>query len=434
MVTSNYIDRSLLGILQEPVKHELKLTDWQLGLVGGPSFAIFYALAGIPSARWAERANRAIVLPIILSVWSAASAVCGMAQNFAMLALARAGVGLGEGGCIPISHSLVSEYFSPRQRGMAIAILGSGPAIGGFIAATVGSFIAQTWSWRLAFLAVGLPGLLLAIFVRLTLKDPRPPRTAELPARSTFLADLSWLGRNRAFVMIAAANAMLSVGNSGVMMFTASYFLRVYDLTLVQVGAIYASGIGIAGLFGSLLSGVLADKFAGKRGRSYVLVPAIGAAAACILFSLAFTRDVWWAAVMFILPANLLLDFKTPSLAAVQSISPPHMRATSTAVMFLGITFCGTGLGGPIAGAVSDFAASGLLPDSWGHLAQACPGGRAPAGAADIVVTTCQAASAAGVKAAVLAASGIFGLGSLLFFLASRSIDLKLEEPAPTTA
>jgi len=432
VITSNYVDRSLLGIIQEPVKHDLKLTDWQLGLVGGPSFAIFYALAGIPSARWAERANRAHVLPIILSIWSTMTAFCGAAQNFAMLALARAGVGLGEGGCIPICHSLVSEYFGPKQRGMALSILASASAIGGFIAASAGSVIAQTWSWRVACFAVGAPGLLLALVVRFTIRDPRSESGRAEPPRN-LLADLRVLRRSRSFLLILAANAFSSCGNSGVLLFTSSYFLRTYHLTLVQVGAIYATGIGVAGLAGSLLSGFLADRFAGPRGRSYVFVPAIGTGLACILFATAFTRPEWTVAVACLIPAYMMQDMKAPSLAAVQTISPPHMRATSAAVLYLAITFAGTGLGGPIAGAVSDFVASHMLPAAWGHLAQVCPGGRAAAGASAVVVGACQHASAAGVRAGLLASAGFTACASLLFFVASKVIDLKTDggrEPA----
>jgi predicted MFS family arabinose efflux permease len=428
VITCNYVDRSLLGILQEPVKQSLKLTDWQVGLVGGPSFAIFYALAGLPSARWAERADRGKVLPIILTVWSSMTAVCGAALNFTMLALARAGVGLGEGGCIPISHSLVSEYFSTKQRGVAISILSSASSIGGFVAATLGSVIAQRFGWRAAFVAVGLPGVLLALTVRLTIKDPRVGAQAAKATAGTFRSDAGWLLKNPTFVLIFAANAINSIGNSALLLFTSAFFLRTYHMSLVQAGAIYATGQGVIGFMGALGSGVLADRFAGARGRSYVLIPALAAAASGILFITAFTRDTWWVAVAFLLPAYGFLEMKAPSLAAVQSISPPHMRATSAAMLFLGITTCGSGLGGPIVGAISDAVASSMLPSGWGGLAHACPGGRAPPGAAEAVAHGCQMASAAGVRAGLLGAAALFGLSAVLFFLASRTIDMPTSE------
>jgi MFS family permease len=260
--------------------------------------------------------------------------------------------------------------------------------------------------------------------VRFTIRDPRTD-AGGTRAPSNLLADLAVLRRNRSFLLILAANACSAIGNSGVLLFTSSYFLRTYHLTLVQVGAIYATGIGIAGLAGSLLSGFLADRFAGERGRSYALVPAIGTGLACVLFVSAFTRPEWTMAVACLIPAYMMQDMKAPSLAAVQTISPPHMRATSAAVLYLAITFGGTGLGGPIAGAVSDFVASQSLPALWGHLSQVCPGGRAAAGAGAAVVDACQQASAAGVRAGLLASAGFTACASLLFFMTARVIDLR---------
>lgn len=428
VVTSNYVDRSILPILQEVVKHDLQLTDWQLGLVAGPSFGIFYALAGLPSARWAERTNRAHVLPIILTVWSSMTALCGAAQNFFMLGLARAGVGLGEGGCIPISHSLVSDYFPVRQRGLAISILSASASAGGFIAASVGSIVAQTWGWRVAFAAVGVPGLLLAVLVRFTLKDPRADQPKSEAKRSGFLADVGFLLKNPTFVLVFLANASCSLGNAGILMFTGSYFIRTYQLKLVQVGAIYAACLGVAGLCGSLLSGVISDRFAGQRGRSYVLTPAIGVGLASLLFAAAFTAPAWPLAVAVLLPAYVCLDMKQPSLAAVQGLAPPHMRATAAALMFLGITCCGTGFGPPVVGAISDLVASQHLPAQLGALAHACPGGRAPHGAAQPVVTACRTALASGVRAGLLTACGFFAVSAALFLTAATRINLKLDD------
>ena len=426
VVTSNYVDRSLLGILQEPLKQELKFSDWQLGLISGPAFAIFYALSGLPSARWAEGRNRATVLAFLLACWSAMTAMCGAAQSFLHLALSSAGVGLGEGGCIPISHALISEHFAARQRGMAMAVLSCASPLGGIIAAVGGAAIADAWGWRMAFVVLGVPGLVLALVVRLLITDPRAAELrAAAAARPRFREDLAWLFRNRTFVLLAVANAVNSIANSGVMMFTASYFLRQYNLGLKEVGLIYAAGIGIAGLAGTLASGVLADRFAGRNGRSYALVPAVGAGMAAILFLGAFTQEVWWISVILLIGANFATDLKTPSLAAVQSLAPRRMRATAAAVLFMGITFCGAGLGPPIAGLISDLVA-GQTFGSFGDFGQLCPGGVAAApGAVD---DQCRAASAAGVRVGLIAAASLYFVSTLLFYLSSRGMRLNLND------
>jgi MFS family permease len=170
----NFVDRNILSIVAQPMKEELKLADWQVGLLGGLAFALFYVTAGLPIARLAERRNRVKIISVLLVIWSVMTAVCGLAQNFLQMLLARIGVGAGEAGCSPASHSLIADYFPRGQRTTALAIYSMGIPAGPMIAGLVGGWAAQEYGWRAAFFVVGIPGLFLSVIVWLTL--PEPPR------------------------------------------------------------------------------------------------------------------------------------------------------------------------------------------------------------------------------------------------------------------
>lgn len=311
---------------------------------------------------------------------------------------------------------------------MAMAVLSCASPLGGIIAAVAGAAIAEAWGWRAAFLLLGLPGIALAFFVRTIITDPRAAERDQERETPNFRRDIGWLLGHRAFIFLVLANAVNSVANSGILMFTASYFLRQYELTLKEVGFIYAGAVGLAGLAGTLISGVLADRFAGKNGRSYALIPALGAGLAATFFLLAFTREVWWVAVILLVAANLVTDFKTPSLAAVQSLAPRRIRATAAAVLFLGVTFIGAGLGPPLAGLVSDVMAGQAF--AAGDFAQLCPGGIAASGADAGTAEQCRAASAAGVRGGLTVAACLYFVAMGLFYLASRSLKLELNDDA----
>ncbi|MGI9592688.1 MAG: MFS transporter, partial [Myxococcota bacterium] len=168
----NFIDRQILAILAEPIAKELDLSDTALGFLGGVAFAVFYTFAGIPIARWADRGTRRSIIALGLLVWSGMTAVTGLSRSFAHLALARVGVGLGEAACSPPAHSLLSDYFPPERRGTAFSIYSLGIPIGGAIGTFAGGWIVEFFDWRTAFFAVGLPGVVLALVVRLTLREP----------------------------------------------------------------------------------------------------------------------------------------------------------------------------------------------------------------------------------------------------------------------
>lgn len=433
---SNYLDRGVLSILQEPIKEELLLADWQLGLISGPAFALLYSLSGIPAARIAEKLNRVTVLSIAITIWSGMTALCGAANSFAQLALARIGVGAGEGACTPVSHSLVSDHFPPRQRGMALSVLTTSIPIAQLMAPLIGGVIAMQYGWRTAFVAVGLPGILVAILLRLTLRDPRHDMTNTLVARKTqgsgkFLDDIRLLAANRSFVWLWFGATFLGQAVGATNVFTASYFLRQYDLTLAEVGAIMAAGLGAAGLIGTFAGGWLADRYAGEYGRSYPFMCAVAATGAGLMFAVVFTSTSWQIALVFLLLANIMGDMKNgPVYAAVQNMSPPHMRSTATAVILIGVIALGTGMGPMIVGLVSDHVAALSLAPSLGAYEVVCPGGKPLATASAEMGLACAQASAAGMRAGLLAACLAYAAAAPCFLLSARAIREPLQKIA----
>ncbi len=423
----NYLDRIVLGVLQEPIKIELGLSDAQLGLLTGPAFALFYSLSGIPAARFAERFNRAGLLALAIAIWSGMTALCGVAQNFGQLLLYRIGVGAGEGGCIPISHSVLADYFTPRQRGLVMSVVSSAPPLATILAPMIGGFVAETWGWRSAFLLLGLPGVVLSLLVWLTLKDPRkatPANTERRPA--TFWTDFKWLLKTPAFVFVFIGGAFVGIANAGIAGFTVSFLLRTHEFTLSQAGGIVGM-TGIAGLVGAMLGGVLADKFSDSRGRSYVLVPALGSGLAAIAYLVAFgTPDARWA-MPFLLAAAVAYNMKNgPLYAAIQNIVPSTMRATGTAVFMVAATVVGSTVGPLLTGVISDAVAGHRFVGA-GAFTATCPGGRAPEGALEAVGAACAQASASGLQMALLVMSAIFLISMVFLALASRSI--RINEP-----
>jgi MFS transporter, Spinster family, sphingosine-1-phosphate transporter len=424
---SSALDRTILSVLQEPIKAELKLTDSQLGMISGPAFALFYALAGVPVARLADRVNRTKLLTFVLSLWSGMTALCGLATGFVTLALCRLGVGMGEGGCHPISHSTIADHFNARQRGTAMALYAAGAPIASILAPVIGGVVAQVWGWRTAFVVVGLPGVLLAILIWFTLRERRGEAGSPRPAARSFLEDVRWALGNRAFVFVFLAGACNGIAITGITVFTTSFIMRVHGFELAAAGGVVGL-LGLMGLAGNFIGGFLADRFADARGRSYVLVPALGAILSLISYLIAFTQHRWEFVFIGLLAGNVATDLKNgPNFAAVQNIVPSRMRATASAFFTLASNVVGVTLGALSVGVVSDMAAAQQFGASFGEFAAACPGGRPGPGATAELAEACRLASAEGLRTALAIVSTMFAGAALFFYLASRTISISRE-------
>jgi MFS family permease len=362
----NFLDRQIINILAEPIKGELGLSDTQLGLLAGPAFAIFYAVLGIPIARYADNAktNRVWLISVCLAVWSAMTALCGVAQNFVQLALARIGVGVGEAGCTPAAHSLIADSVPPEKRSSAIAFFGLGIPIGGLLGLIIGGVVNDQYGWRMALMLVGMPGILLAFVLPLLIRDPRRCadsahfNTADSPVKAKLsIKDAVrevFASKAYLYVFIAASfTAFLSYGKG---LWTISFFIRSHGLSTTEAGLAMAVALGISGIIGTWLGGKMADVF-GKRDKRHILtMPAIGMAiAAPILFAGYWAEDWRIAVALLILPTILNSAYYGPAYGCVQGLVRPEARAIAASLVVFGQNLIGLGMGPLLFGMLSDW-------------------------------------------------------------------------------
>ncbi len=366
--TLNFLDRQIVTILAEPIKQDLQLADWQLGMMGGLAFALFYTVLGIPIARVADQssANRVWIISGALAVWSAMTALCGLAQNFVHLLLARIGVGVGEAGCTPPAHSLIADYVPAEKRASAIALYGLGIPIGTLIAFLAGGWMAQELGWRNAFLLVGLPGLALAAITVLTLREPRRERAGG-PAGgapgATFGEALKEIATKKSFFHLATAAALISFVGYGFAFFLPSFFQRTHQMNIAEVG--FALGImsGVAGIIGMWLGGQIGDFGAKRDVRLYAWAPALGLIVGAPFFLAAMLHeDATTALWLLAAPTCLNGLWYGPAFAAVQGLVAPRTRAMAAAVLLFIVNIIGLGLGPLVVGLLSDVFATSQGP------------------------------------------------------------------------
>jgi MFS family permease len=361
----NFLDRQLLSILSKPIRDELGLSNTQLGLIGGPFFAVFYCLISIPVAWFADRTNRAKVLAFACGLWSAATIACGMSSTYPQLVLARMTVGVGEAGGVPPSYAIISDYFPPGQRGTALGLFNIGPPIGQALGVAFGASVAAAYNWRDAFLAVGAVGVGAALLVALAVREPRrggldvpadalggyvPP--AKAPFGPTFV--MFFKRRTLLFLALAcAANQLITYGAGN---FTVLFLMEEKGMTLEQVALWYALLVLVAMGGGIFLAGRLADRLVPRDRRFYAWIPAFGLAVA-IPFFIAFVWAPNWplAMVMLAVPTALNYFYLSPAVALVQESVRPNERVLAGALLLLVMNLIGLGLGPTWVGRVSDW-------------------------------------------------------------------------------
>ncbi|MBB5745003.1 spinster family MFS transporter [Brevundimonas variabilis] len=370
--TFNFIDRQILAILAPYIKAELGFTDSQMGLLGGPAFAVVYSTLALPIAWLADRKSRTMIVATSLGVWSAFTALCGFAGGFWTLFLSRMGVGVGEAGGVAPSYSLVSDYFPKSQRARALAVYSFGVPIGTALGYLFGGILAALIDWRIAFIVVGLAGVLLAPLLKFTVKDPirggfdraEPVEgagaivTPHVETKAASFGEV-WaiLLKKPSFWFLAFGAACSSVYGYGSAFWLPSFFQRSMGMEGVE-RAVYIAGIAfIGGTAGIWLGGWLADKLGkGIRKAAYPMVPAIGFIIAVPMFYLAMNVDnKWLAFALFLIPQALSLAWLGPVVTAVQHLVPAHMRSTASASFLLINNLVGIGLGIYLLGAVSDY-------------------------------------------------------------------------------
>ena len=361
----NFIDRQIMVILQESIKQDLGLSDSQLGLLTGIAFAAFYVIMGIPVARLADRWVRRSIMSIATGTWSLMTVLCGMAQNFPQLLLARIGVGVGESGCSPPAHSIISDIYPPEKRATALSIYSVGLNIGILFGFLLGGWINEYYGWRMAFIIVGVPGILIALLLQFTIREPVRGATDAIKSSGempSFMASMKMMMGKKAFRHVAiGASCFTLIGYGGAIWF-APYMLRNFEIQTGELGTWLALGSGILGGLGTLVGGYLADKKGRQDRRWYTWVPTAAVAITLPFLYFTYTLDSMYLVLsLFMVPATMATVFMGPSIAMVQGMVEARMRALASAVLFFTTNIIGLGLGPFLIGIGSD-----MLSDDFG--------------------------------------------------------------------
>lgn len=356
--TSSAVDRVVISVLLEPIKQEFQVSDTELGLLSGLSFALLYSLLGLPIARWADHGDRTRLITLAISVWSAMTVLCGMASSFVQLLVTRIGVGIGEAGATPPAQSLVVDYFPPSQRARAIGILATTGTAGYLIGLSLGSQIVTSYGWRITLISFGLPGLLIAALVWLLLDEPRRHLAADARrgGGEKFAESIRLLSRNRSYVRLLIAMTCYHFAAYGSLVFIPSYLVRVIGSPIASAGLYYGATSAVAVLVGSLGGGALCDWLIRRDKRWVVWFPALGfglsAIPNCGMFLI---DDLGWFLVVSTIGGLLLYASLPAAFTAIHAICGNARRATAIAViLFLG-NLLGFGLGPVMTGALSDY-------------------------------------------------------------------------------
>ncbi len=366
--TFNFIDRQILAILLPAIKAEFLVDDWVLGFLVGTSFAVFYATLGMPIALLADRWNRRNIVAAALAIWSVMTALSGIAANVGQLALARIGVGIGEAGCSPPAHSMISDYYPPEKRATAMGIFTVGISAGIMIAYLSGGWIAENLGWRQALLIVGLPGLVLALIVRLTVTEPvrgLSEGREDSDARYGIIEVGRFLFDRKSFVHMSLGAALSSFTAYAVLSFFPSFLMRSHGMNLQEIGLYLGLIIGVSSAIGFVGGGYLADRL-GSINRKYALWAVAGSALTGWLFVIPMylLDNATWVLVIFFIasiPTNVYL---ATTFAQTQGLVRLRMRAAASAILLFVINIIGLGLGPQFAGILSDLLQPGFGADS----------------------------------------------------------------------
>ncbi len=368
----NFLDRQLLSILAKPIQDDIGISDGQLGLISGLYFALFYCILGVPVAWLADRTNRVRVLSIACAIWSAATLACGLSTTYPQLVMARMSVGVGEAGGVPPSYAIITDYFPPGRRTTALALYNFGPPLGLALGVAFGAVIAEAFSWRWAFIILGVVGLLAALAVHFLVKEPKqgilddPNEVLFVDAEQQMglWATTKMFFKNPVLLLVSLACGAIQFVTYATMNFTTLFLMREKGMTLGELAIWYALLLGIGISAGMYVSGKVVDRYSVTSKRAYAIIPAIGLLAA-IPFFLGFVwAPTWPMALLFLIgPTFFNYFYLSPGVALVQESVRPNQRVMAGALLLLVMNMIGLGFGPTYLGAMSDFLSSSY-PDN----------------------------------------------------------------------
>ncbi len=366
VIMLNFLDRQVMAILAEPIKQDMGLTDQQVGLMTGLAFSLFYTTLAVPVAALADRWNRGWIIAVAITIWSIMTMLCGAAQNFVQMFLARVGVGIGESANSPPAQSLIAEYFPPERRTFALGIYGSAVPIGAFLASAGGGWLVENFNWRIVFVIAGAPGILVGLIMWLTVKERRPhgkllKAFERVEGEATFTEAFRDLARKPAYWHLVAGGTLVAFVAFGIAAFYGALYVRVFELGYAELGLKLGLMIGIAGVLGSWLGGGLGSWLDKK-------VPAGSLFASALVFLLAVPAtyvavNVESANLSFVFLGVLTFAstfYYGPTFAMMQALASDRMRAMAVAIFLLVSGIFGIGLGPVFVGTVSDMISGGV--------------------------------------------------------------------------
>ena len=452
--TLNFIDRTLIAVVAQPIIESFQLTDAQWGLLYGPPFAIFYAIMGLPIALWADRSNRVHIISLCIVLWSIMTALCGVALGFVSLLMFRIGVAIGEAGCTPPANSLIGDYFIARKRATALGVYSMGVTLGSVLANVFGGPIAQmegsdvgawldgtvlSWlfsglewatieGWRVAFVVVGLPGVLVALLVWLTIKEPPrgysdpPDRGADAaPGWSDTFAELK---RKPSFWWMASAASLVAFVGYGLISFQAPFLQREHGLSVRDAALQLGAPLSLMAAAGTFLGGYFTERLTARLPTAMAWVPAVGITLAVPAYIAAFfSSDLFWVFVFWGIGAVFHYSYLGAQYNIGQGVVSNRSRATAIAVLLILVSLIGNGIGPYFVGFMSDFFMQQelLTLDTHTWLSpEACKSASVTRSMTE--ETLCKAANSTGLKWAMAATASIFLIAAGGFLMCARTL------------
>jgi MFS family permease len=447
----NFIDRTIINILTEPIKQAFGVEDWQMGLLGGPAFAVLYTFIGIPIARFSEKNHRVWIITGSVALWSLMTVLCGFATSFIGLLIFRIGVSIGEAGCTPPANSIIADYFIPTKRSTAVSIYALGVPLGGMAAYVFGGYIAgsldgasvagvlSSWGWgwavnvldwqniegwRIAFVVVGLPGILVAVIFKMTVKEPprgyTDPPEMQGKEQVSFAEVLKILAQKPSYWHITMGVTIASFVNYGVSQFFVSFLIRTHQLSIFDASIKVAMILAVMAAIGTFMSGYLADRYSERYPKALAWIPMIALLGSTPMFIIGYLLDSLLIAIPILMVGTILLyTYLCPLYAFPIGVVDSRMRATSVAVTLFIVNLLGYGLGPPLIGALSTILNSLFLSGIDPSLTlEACK-------ATSLVTaaqTACNTANAEGLQWSMIIFKCLYIWAAVHFYLGSKTL------------
>jgi MFS family permease len=432
----NFIDRALLAIVAPEMKPELGISDTGFGLLTGFGFALLYTLVGIPLAQFAETRNRVWIMTVCVALWSLMTALCGLSTEivvgsltigaFWVLLACRVGVGIGEAGCTPPANSLIADYYPPSRRSTALGYYAMGVTLGGLLANLIGGPVTDAFGWRAAFFVVGLPGILVAVVFRLTVKEPprgySDPPGAVRKARPRFIDGMRELASKRSFWTMAIGATIASFCGYGISSFQSLFLNRSFGLTAGEAAVMVNAPVALASAIGTLATGWLAEKLARRHPNAIAWLPGVGLIISAPFYFVAFTTgNLTLALVCLCVGGAVKYGYLASQYTIGQGVVSAQVRAVSTAILLFLLNLLGYGLGPLFIGVLSDLLFRLQAADlGAAGLARAACEGAGRAALSPAVQAVCEVAHSQSLERAMLLTAGLYVVAGFFFLITCR--------------